>query len=139
MSTNMDAKRVTEQAWYRPIRGRRSWEQEGIRLSALIKEHRLFLNPEFGLEDLALYAGLNTSYASKALNTGLGVSFKILINQMRVEHAKALITEDRESLLNIALSSGFGSKASFNRIFKNTEGVTPSAYRFACRARRYSA
>ena len=35
------------------------------------------------------------------------------------------------TVLEIALDSGFASKATFNRVFKETTGQTPSAYRAA--------
>ena len=38
---------------------------------------------------------------------------------------------DGGDLLHIALESGFGSKASFNRAFRARFGMTPSAYRAA--------
>ena len=33
-----------------------------------------------------------------------------------------------KTLLGLGLDAGFNSKASFNRIFKNQTGVTPSMY-----------
>ena len=112
-----------------PEQGGRNWSAEGERIKTAMVDNAWFLESRLSLQDLARYVGSNHVYVSRALNQGLGVSFSNLVNQLRVEHAKSLIEESRLSMLEIALSSGFGSKASFNRAFKLHGGITPSAYR----------
>lgn len=120
-------------AHFRSRRVHQSWRDEGLRLQEGIKTHEWFLDPRFSLSCLAERAGLNSNYASHALNSGLGKPFKNVLNELRVEYAKKRIKQDRESLLTIALNSGFGSKASFNRHFLNLTGKTPSQFRFDAR------
>ena len=60
------------------------------------------------------------------------MSFSDFVNQHRVKHAKMMMDADRElnySLNHFSEESGFGSISSFNRAFKQFEGVTAGAYR----------
>jgi AraC-like DNA-binding protein len=54
-----------------------------------------------------------------------------VINGFRVEAVKTALTERRGELLAIAHEAGFSSKASFNRVFREHTGVSPSAWRTA--------
>jgi len=38
----------------------------------------------------------------------------------------------RRTFLELALSAGFNSKSSFNRVFREMTGMTPSQYRRKC-------
>ena len=49
--------------------------------------------------------------------------------------AKALDDGSTEDLLDLAFAAGFSSKASFNRAFHATYGMTPSTYRRASASR----
>ena len=107
----------------------RDWGEEGRRLQVAIVENQWHLEPSLSLQTLSRRFGMNQAYVSRALNQGIGDSFSHVINRLRVEHAKALIDAGEMNLLEIAMRSGFGSKASFNRAFKIHGGMTPSAWR----------
>jgi len=66
---------------------------------------------------------------SRTINLGLDTNFNRLINTMRVEHAKNLLKETDSNILEIALDSGFNSKPTFNRVFRDLSGQTPTQYR----------
>ena len=106
----------------------RDWTADGQRLQATILEHGWHLEPGISLQELSRRFGMNQTYVSRALNQGLGASFSEVINGLRVTHAQRLIDQGGSSLLDVALESGFGSKASFNRAFKIHSGMTPSAW-----------
>ncbi len=67
------------------------------------------------------------------INRGLGYrNFNDFLNSYRIkEVAKRLVsTEDeKHSVLTIALDTGFRSLSSFNKTFKETYNITPTAYR----------
>jgi AraC-like DNA-binding protein len=104
------------------------WAQEVDRLG-------LCRDPDVSLASVAKALGTNTAYLSRALNEGLGVSFSKFVNQRRVDAVKRRLEDlaDDRDLMTIALEAGFNSKASFNRVFAELAGQTPSAYRRACR------
>jgi transcriptional regulator GlxA family with amidase domain len=49
--------------------------------------------------------------------------------QMRLEHAKELLTSTRVSILQVATYCGFADAQHFAKAFKKAVGVTPSVYR----------
>lgn len=108
---------------------RRDWIQEGERLKGAVTDGQWFLEPRLSLDDLAQRLATNHVYISRALNRGLNASFSDFVNGLRVEHAKALLAQNDATVLEVALDSGFGSKASFNRLFKAREQITPTQFR----------
>ncbi|MEO1488826.1 MAG: helix-turn-helix domain-containing protein [Pseudomonadota bacterium] len=111
--------------------GSRDWVLEGTRLKAAVLENNWHLDAGLTLHVLARRFGMNQLYLSRAINQGLGENFSTFINGLRIEHAKRLIREadGGRSIMDIALASGFGSKASFNRAFRHHTGSSPTAFR----------
>ena len=107
------------------------WAEEGQSIREQVIDHAWYLEPRINLSLLARRMASNETYVSKAINTGLGMSFSTFINEQRVQHALRMMQETDLNILDIALQSGFNSKASFNRVFKEHQKVTPSAARAA--------
>ena len=107
-------------------------------LETLIDREQLFLNSDLSLPQLAERMGVNPRVLSNAINTGAGVNFYEFINGYRVEEFQRRVAQDAEgaSLLSLAHDCGFGSKATFNHVFKKKTGMTPSQYRNDAAARR---
>jgi AraC-like DNA-binding protein len=67
------------------------------------------------------------------INQGLGHrNFASFVNGYRLAYAKAALADPvrgRETVLAIAYEAGFASLQTFNRVFKETEGDTPSGFR----------
>jgi AraC-like DNA-binding protein len=92
---------------------------------------RLYLNPTLTLTQLAQHVKLNPKVVSQVINTGMQQSFNDFVNAHRVSEVKQRLRSDdlsRFTLLGIALESGFNSKTTFNRIFKEHTGLSPSAF-----------
>ncbi|MEP0984085.1 helix-turn-helix domain-containing protein [Ekhidna sp.] len=101
-----------------------------IALRRLFDEEKIYQNPELNMDYLAKEIGLPKNTISKSL-AERGTTFRGLINSYRVEEfiQKAQNKKyEHLSLLGIAFESGFNSKASFNRIFKEIKGKSPSQY-----------
>ncbi len=95
-----------------------------------------YLNEALTLSDLAGMLDISDKKLSELLNQHLQTSFYDLINQYRVESVKEKMADPNYShytLLALGLDSGFNSKTSFNRIFKNREGCSPSQYKLQLR------
>jgi AraC-like DNA-binding protein len=58
-------------------------------------------------------------------------NFSDFVNLLRIEEAKSLLVRDggKKNILDILLEAGFNSKSSFNTIFKEKTGMSPSQYR----------
>ena len=113
----------------------RDWAAQGAAWAREVDEKALWRDPEVTLASLAAVLATNTSYLSRALNEGLGVTFSAFINGRRVEAVKQQLADPNVTadILTIAFAAGFNSKASFNRAFAELAGATPSAYRRGAR------
>ncbi len=91
----------------------------------------LFKQPRLSLGDIASFMGIGVKDVSNAVNVGSGKNFCEYINFLRVTEVQRRIDrgiDERLTLLDIAIESGFNSKSSFNTAFKQFTGLTPSQY-----------
>ncbi len=107
----------------------KDWALEGAKLEQSVLEERWYLESRLSIRDVASRMHSNETYVSRAVNQGLGKSFSAFVNGLRVDHAKSLIRESDQSLLSIATEAGFNSKATFNRVFRDLAGQTPSQFK----------
>lgn len=98
-----------------------------------ILEHKKpHLNESLSLTDLAEEMRISSKKLSELLNQHLNMSFYNLINEYRVKEVmeRMFLPEyDKYTLAGLANECGFQSKATFNRIFKQKTGKSPSAYK----------
>lgn len=86
------------------------------------------LHSEITLQDVAAHLGYSYFYISKRIRQVFGIPFTTLLSQYRVADAKLLLNSGKYTVSQVALASGFGSIRTFNRIFHNLTGLTPSQY-----------
>ena len=91
-----------------------------------INEHYM---DDLSLEDAALFAGFSKYYFSRMFKQFSGISFSEYLTRKRLNVATDLLVRTLMSIREIALASGFGSTATFNRIFRMHKNCTPSQYR----------
>lgn len=99
------------------------------RTIACLRAERWYLEPRLSIRDVAGRMGSNESYVSRALNRQTGQSFNRIVNALRVDQAKAQLIDTSDSVLTTAINSGFNSKATFNRVFRELTGETPTQFR----------
>lgn len=102
------------------------------RLQALMHTDKPWLENDLTLGQLAARIEASPHHLSQVLNQELGVSFFDFINARRVEEMQRCLRDPAyrsETIMALALASGFSSKAGFNAVFKQHAGMTPSAYR----------
>ncbi|MCU0484863.1 MAG: AraC family transcriptional regulator [Anaerolineales bacterium] len=105
------------------------------RLQELMEHEKLYCHDDLKLEDLAAVLYITPHQLSEFINDQMGMNYASYISQYRVEEAKRLLeNEPDKSILMIGFEVGFGSKQSFNTLFKNQTGLTPSGYRKQARA-----
>lgn len=91
-----------------------------------------YLNPELTQAELAESLQINTHHLSEVLALSFGQNFNNFINFYRINSAQELLKNlnyTNYKVEAIGYEAGFNSKASFNRVFKNITGTTPSQYR----------
>ena len=97
----------------------------------MASEH-VYRDPNLSLGGLADQLGVTEKVLSFVLNHGLGTSYGDYINERRVADAQRRLADPAYahlSVLAVGLDAGFASKSTFNRVFKERAGETPSAYR----------
>ncbi len=86
-------------------------------------------DPELGLPMIAAHFGMSMSSLSSGFNEAMGRGLREYIVERRLEHAKALLTESRFSIKEIAVRVGFRDVSYFIKLFKAATGCTPVIYR----------
>lgn len=102
------------------------------KLADALENKKVYLDDSLSLGDLADTLGISTKKLSELINQHLDTNFYNLINEYRVNEVIYRLSQpdaEKYTLIAIAFDSGFQSKASFNRIFKQRTGYSPSAYR----------
>jgi len=99
------------------------------RLSELMEQDQLYLNPDLTVEDVVKRLGTNTKYFSQMLHNDMQTSFSQLVNEYRVERAKYILEHTDTKVEFIGESCGFNSRQSFHRVFVKATGKTPAEWR----------
>ncbi|HML45419.1 MAG TPA: helix-turn-helix transcriptional regulator [Clostridia bacterium] len=104
--------------------------QRGV---AYIQEH--YASYELSLSTVAEHVDLSPSYLTRLFREATGHSVKETIDQIRMQHARALLEQTDLSVSKIAEQVGYLSIDSFSRKFKALEGVAPNQYRTLARTK----
>ena len=97
-------------------------------------EERPFINAELTVQDLSKQLNISRHHLTELLNNDIGKNFFTFINEYRVEEVKRRLLDARFehlTIVAIAFESGFNSKSTFNSIFKQNTGNTPSQWKIA--------
>lgn len=109
----------------------RDWGATAGEWAETIRTQGWWREPGLSLTEVTRRLATNETYVSRAFNEGLGLNFNAVINGFRVEAVKAGLVVEPVELLTLALDCGFSSKASFNRVFREHTGLSPTAWRAA--------
>jgi AraC-like DNA-binding protein len=96
-----------------------------------MEEKKPYLNQKLTIAQVAKQIDMPAHHLSQLLNEYLNQTFYEFINSYRIEEVKERYKDPANrnlTLIGIAMESGFSSKSSFNRIFKQFTGKTPSEY-----------
>lgn len=107
-------------------------EEQVKALKQHMETNKPFLQPNLSLADLAQTMGMSKSELTSLLNDYMGVNFFSFVNQYRLKNVLKKLEDsnyDHLTILSIAFDSGFNSKSTFNSIFKQHTGLTPTDYR----------
>jgi hypothetical protein len=96
-----------------------------------MEDAKPFLQLDYCIDDMADDLGLPRQKLSALINREFGMGFREYINSYRIEYFKqhaVLQPWDHYTLEAMAKGSGFRSRITFIRQFKEVTGITPSAY-----------
>ena len=72
---------------------------------------------------------LSAQYISQLFKSEIGVGFLTYLTSIRMEHAKKLLLSTSLSIAEVSEQSGYADYRVFTKVFKKSEGITPSQYR----------
>ena len=81
------------------------------------------------LDSLAAYAGFSRFTLSRMFRQHTGFTFTQCLAKRRVDMAMDLLAGTKMPVTQVALQCGFNSIATFNRVFREMRGCTPTQYR----------
>ncbi len=88
-----------------------------------------YKNPLLTVNQVAKEVGILPAKISQILREKKNCSYKQYLNAIRLAEAKRLLLETDRNIVHIALKVGYNNVTHFNRIFKETEGISPRQYR----------
>jgi AraC-like DNA-binding protein len=101
-------------------------------LEKVMKEEKPYLNKNLSLNLLADKLNSSKHILSYILNTHYNENFYTYVNNFRIDYCKALLKNPKKqhlSIEGIAFEGGFGSKSTFNTLFKKQYRMTPTQYK----------
>lgn len=128
-------KKTTEEEEKKKAKARFT-EEEAERLLAKLTRHmesaKPYLTPDLTLYDLASQVNLSKNDLTELLNNHLGKNFFSFVNEYRLAAVIERLENpdyDHFTIISIAYDCGFNSKSTFNNLFKQHTGLTPSEYK----------
>lgn len=105
----------------------REWDYDAVRrlINVLDEEHA---DPTLDLAKVAKKMPISPKRLSIILNQRVGVSFRQLLRQVRVEEAKRMLATRQYSVKEVAARVGFTDSHYFSRSFKELTGQNASEY-----------
>lgn len=109
-------------------------EKENIksRLVDIVENGKAYLELDLNLEELSAKVGIQPKKISQVLNESFGQNYYDFINSYRIEEAKRILSgspDPKLTVLEVLYKVGFNSKSSFNTVFREKTGTTPSSFR----------
>ena len=102
------------------------------KLISYVEVNKPYLNRDLNIHDLSLMTGIQRHNITQVLNENHRRNFFTFINEYRVKEVIGRFSDPKYNhytILAIAFDAGFNSKTTFNSIFKNQTGLTPSKFR----------
>lgn len=100
-----------------------------LKIERLLDLDKIYHEAAYSRADLAKELQTSETILSRVINVHFQKSLPQLFNEHRVEDAKRLLKQTEASIKTISEEVGFNSLASFNRVFRDLAGMTPSTYR----------
>ncbi len=98
-------------------------------LESLVAAEKPYRDLGFNRGVLADMLKVSEHYLSWVINKKYNKSFSELMNGYRISDAKQFLKDGKEPITVISFDTGFSSITSFNRVFKETTGMSPTEFR----------
>ena len=109
-----------------PRRGLADWQVKKV--TGYMREH---FCRDIGIQELADLVGLSRFHFASAFRLATGHSPHAWLTDLRMQHARQLLSQSELPVTGIALAVGFQTPSSFAAAFRKRLGMTPSQFRRA--------
>ena len=106
-----------------------SEKQEERTITGITRYLQEHLAEDLSLTVLADEFHLNPQYIIQLFKSEIGVNFLSYLTNIRMEKAKKLLLSTSLPIADVADQAGYGDYRVFTKVFKKSEGITPSQYR----------
>lgn len=91
--------------------------------------YREMKNPDFSSGKLAQELAIGVSQLNKKLNAATGYPASTYILQVKLSHAKKILSSQNKTIGEVAAECGVYDVNYFSRVFKKQTGITPTQYK----------
>ena len=106
---------------------------ENIKMNAVADSIREFIaqhyTEDISLQDVAGSMNYSDAYFCKIFKQCFQKSFLVYLTEYRVEMAKLLLADGFTNIKDVSAKVGYHDSNYFARVFKRSEGITPTEYR----------
>lgn len=95
----------------------------------IVKYMEQHYSENLSIQTMAEACGFSQSHFMKFFKNTFGTTFTSYLNDYRLTMASRLLVSSEDSILTVAMESGFNNLSYFNRIFKKKFGKTPREFR----------
>lgn len=96
------------------------------------------LSNELSRESVAESVGIHPDSLSRIFKKVKGKRIDLFINDLRIDEAKKFLAETDRTIIQIAFDTGFDSVRTFNRVFYEKTGLTPTDFRRGKNLKEYA-
>lgn len=123
-------KKVAAEKYHKTKLQQNDYDQILEKLQLTLKEKKLYRKEDLSLEDVAKEIKVSRHHLTESLSIGLKTNFYEYINLFRIEEVAVLINKDpNQSITDIFYSTGFKSKSTFYKYFRQKFGMNPNEFR----------
>ncbi len=106
---------------------------ENIKMNAVAENIRDYIakhyKEDISLQDVAGSMNYSDAYFCKIFKQCFNKSFLVYLTEYRVEKAKTLLADMSTNIKDVSAEVGYRDSNYFARVFKRSEGITPTEYR----------
>ncbi|WP_040948263.1 helix-turn-helix domain-containing protein [Gorillibacterium massiliense] len=104
-----------------------SLKEMTTQVAQYVKEN--YQDANLNVNGIGEHFDMKGSYLSRLFKDQMGDGLLDYIHKTRIEHAKEMIRAKRDSINDISKLVGYNDAATFIRVFKKYEGITPGKYK----------
>ena len=113
-------------SYYHLTHSQEDYSEVVVKCLNYMKEH---LSGHVTLTELGALTGYSPLHVLRLFKNSTGRTPHACLTNMRITHAKDLLTDGNATLAVIASACGFESESHFQSLFKKQTGITPGKYR----------